>query len=80
MEGMLRETILPTINYVPDPEIHLDNISDRHLRCSQEFLLKMPLGLAGCNACIVFQRKTNSRFNSRSKIYQGGKAGIGGAQ
>ena len=29
MEGMLRETLLPTINYTPDPEMRLDCVRRR---------------------------------------------------
>ena len=28
MEGMIKETLLPTINYVPDPEIEIDCVAE----------------------------------------------------
>ena len=48
--------ILPTINYVPDPEIELDCISERAQTLGQEFVLKNAFGFGGCNSCIVFRR------------------------
>jgi 3-oxoacyl-[acyl-carrier-protein] synthase II len=56
IEGMLRDTLLPTINYDPDPEIVLDCVSGEARRGEQEFLLKNAFGFGGCNACIVFRR------------------------
>jgi 3-oxoacyl-[acyl-carrier-protein] synthase II len=58
LEGMLKGTVLPTLNYLPDPEIPLDNISDRACAVQQEFLLKNSFGFGGCNACIVFHRNS----------------------
>jgi len=58
LEGMLRGTVLPTINYVPDPEIILEKIADQACSAQQEYLLKNAFGFGGCNACIVFQRTT----------------------
>ncbi len=56
MEGMLSETLLPTINYTPDPEIELDCAAEKARHVEQEFVLKNSFGFGGCNACIVFQR------------------------
>ena len=28
MEGMIKETLLPTINYIPDPEIEIDCVAE----------------------------------------------------
>jgi 3-oxoacyl-[acyl-carrier-protein] synthase II len=56
MEGMRRNTILPTINHTPDPELVLDCVSDGIRRLSQEFVLKNSFGFGGCNACMVLQR------------------------
>ncbi|MGV8081320.1 MAG: beta-ketoacyl-[acyl-carrier-protein] synthase family protein [Syntrophales bacterium] len=56
IEGMLRDTILPTINYDPDPEIVLDCVPGEARRREQEFLLKNAFGFGGCNACLVFKR------------------------
>ncbi len=56
LEGMRRNTVLPTINYVPDPDIPLESIADKAIFVPQEFLLKNAFGFGGCNSCIVFQR------------------------
>jgi len=56
MEGMLRDTILPTINYTPDPELVFDCVPDGARRISQEFVLKNSFGFGGCNACMVLHR------------------------
>jgi len=56
MEGMLSDTLLPTINYTPDPEIELDCVAEGARSLEQEFLLKNSFGFGGCNSCVVFQR------------------------
>ncbi|MBN2401604.1 MAG: beta-ketoacyl-[acyl-carrier-protein] synthase family protein [Spirochaetes bacterium] len=56
MEGMLTDTLLPTINYTPDPELVLDCVPNRSRKAEQEFVLKNAFGFGGCNSCIVFRR------------------------
>jgi 3-oxoacyl-[acyl-carrier-protein] synthase II len=56
MEGMLRDTVLPTINYTPDPEIPIDCVPEGARQLSQEHVLKNAFGFGGCNSCIVFRR------------------------
>ncbi|MDQ1277063.1 MAG: 3-oxoacyl-[acyl-carrier-protein] synthase, partial [Thermodesulfobacteriota bacterium] len=56
MEGMRRETLLPTINYKPDPEIVLDCVAEGARPLAQEFVLKNAFGFGGCNACMVLRR------------------------
>ncbi len=56
MEGMLKDTLLPTINYLPDPEIELDCVPEGARKVQQEYVLKNALGFGGCNSCIVFHR------------------------
>lgn len=56
LKGMLCDTLLPTINYTPDPEIELDCVPEGSRTLQQEFLLKNSFGFGGCNACVVFQR------------------------
>ncbi len=56
IEGMLKGTILPTINYTPDPDIELDCVTEGARNCDQEFILKNAFGFGGCNSCIVFKR------------------------
>jgi 3-oxoacyl-[acyl-carrier-protein] synthase II len=57
MEGMLRSTLLPTINYTLDPELPLDCVAEGARRLDQEFVLKNSFGFGGCNACVVLHRK-----------------------
>lgn len=56
MEGMMCDTLLPTINYMPDPDIAMDCVSEGARRLTQEFVLKNAFGFGGCNACIVLRR------------------------
>ena len=56
MEGMQRETLLPTINYTPDPEMVMDCVMEGARPLDQEFVLKNAFGFGGCNACIVFRK------------------------
>jgi 3-oxoacyl-[acyl-carrier-protein] synthase II len=56
MEGMLNNTVLPTINYRPDPELDLDCVAEGARRLNQEYVLKNSFGFGGCNSCIVFHR------------------------
>ena len=56
MEGMLRNTLLPTINYTPDPELVIDCVPEGAREAEQEFALKNAFGFGGCNSCIVFKR------------------------
>ena len=56
MEGMLSDTLSPTINYRPDPEIVMDCVGEGPRTVTQELVLKNAFGFGGCNACIVFKR------------------------
>jgi len=56
MEGMLNDTVLPTINYMPDPEIAIDCVPEGARRVTQEHVLKNAFGFGGCNSCIVLRR------------------------
>ncbi len=56
MEGMVADTLLPTINYQPDPEIDIDCIAEGARSVKQEFVLKNAFGFGGCNTCLVFRR------------------------
>ncbi len=56
MEGMLRDTVLPTINYVNDPAIVLDCVPEGARALRQEYVLKNAFGFGGCNSCIVLKR------------------------
>lgn len=56
MEGMLSDTLLPTINYTPDPEIEIDCVPEGSRKLVQEHVLKNAFGFGGCNSCIVLRR------------------------
>jgi 3-oxoacyl-[acyl-carrier-protein] synthase II len=56
MEGMLRDTLLPTINYVPDPAIDIDCVAEGARKSTQEFVLKNSFGFGGCNSCVILHR------------------------
>ena len=56
MEGMLKDTLLPTINYIPDPEITIDCVAEGARKLKQEFALKNAFGFGGCNSCLILHR------------------------
>lgn len=56
MEGMLRDTLLPTINYIPDPAIDVDCVAEGARKLTQEFVLKNSFGFGGCNSCVILHR------------------------
>jgi 3-oxoacyl-[acyl-carrier-protein] synthase II len=56
MEGMIKETLLPTINYSPDKEIEIDCVAEGARKVKQEFVLKNAFGFGGCNSCIILRR------------------------
>jgi 3-oxoacyl-[acyl-carrier-protein] synthase II len=56
MEGMNKETLLPTINYIPDKEIEIDCVAEGARKLKQEFVLKNAFGFGGCNSCLILRR------------------------
>jgi 3-oxoacyl-[acyl-carrier-protein] synthase II len=56
IEGMLKDTLLPTINYIPDPEITIDCVAEGARKLKQEFALKNAFGFGGCNSCLILRR------------------------
>lgn len=56
MEGMLRDTLLPTINYTADPAITMDCVPGSARKLKQEFVLKNAFGFGGCNSCLILRR------------------------
>jgi 3-oxoacyl-[acyl-carrier-protein] synthase II len=56
MEGMKKDTLLPTINYTPDQEIEIDCVAEGARKLKQEFVLKNAFGFGGCNSCIILRR------------------------
>jgi 3-oxoacyl-[acyl-carrier-protein] synthase II len=58
IEGMLKDTLLPTINYIPDAEIAIDCVAEGARKLKQEFVLKNAFGFGGCNSCLILRRLT----------------------
>jgi 3-oxoacyl-[acyl-carrier-protein] synthase II len=56
MEGMLHDTLLPTINYLPDPEITVDCVAEGARKFAHEVVLKNAFGFGGCNSCLILRR------------------------
>ncbi len=56
MESMGKDTVLPTINYIPDPAIEIDCVAEGARKVEQEFVLKNAFGFGGCNSCVIFRR------------------------
>lgn len=56
MEGMVKDTLLPTINYSPDKEIEIDCVAEGARKVKQEFVLKNAFGFGGCNSCLILRR------------------------
>ncbi len=56
MHGMSRGVLLPTVNYLPDPELGELPLSGEAVSLEQEHVLKNAFGFGGCNACLVFRR------------------------
>jgi 3-oxoacyl-[acyl-carrier-protein] synthase II len=56
LEGMARDTLLPTINYSPDPAIEIDCVAEGARKAQQEFVLKNAFGFGGCNSCVILKR------------------------
>jgi 3-oxoacyl-[acyl-carrier-protein] synthase II len=56
MEGMLHDILLPTINYLPDPEIAVDCVAEGARKFAHEVVLKNAFGFGGCNSCLILRR------------------------
>lgn len=56
MESMAKDTLLPTINYIPDPAIEIDCVAEGARKLQQEFVLKNAFGFGGCNSCVILRR------------------------
>lgn len=56
IEGMHRNTILPTINFIPDPEFSgIDFVPDTPRSQNFEIAISNAFGFGGTNCCIVFK-------------------------
>ena len=56
IEGMRRAAVLPTINYLPDPDLPLDCVAEGMRKLPQEHVLKNAFGFGGCNACLILRK------------------------
>jgi 3-oxoacyl-[acyl-carrier-protein] synthase II len=56
IRGLQTGLLPPTINYTPDPALHLDSVVTERQAVDQEVVLKNAFGFGGCNACMVFRR------------------------
>jgi 3-oxoacyl-[acyl-carrier-protein] synthase II len=56
IEGLQQGILLPTVNYIPDPELaDIDVVPHRARRYSHEIVLTNAFGFGGTNCCIVFR-------------------------
>jgi 3-oxoacyl-[acyl-carrier-protein] synthase II len=56
IEGMRQGVILPTINYIPDPQFDgLDFVANEARRQRHEIALSNAFGFGGTNCCIIFR-------------------------
>ncbi|MGO9137119.1 MAG: beta-ketoacyl-[acyl-carrier-protein] synthase family protein [Syntrophales bacterium] len=56
IEGMQRGVLLPTINYVPDPQFGgLDFVPNKARRQRHEIALSNAFGFGGTNCCVIFR-------------------------
>jgi len=56
IEGLRRGIVLPTINYVADPELEgLDVVPNEARKNACEFALSNAFGFGGTNCCVVFR-------------------------
>jgi len=56
LKSMEKQILLPTINYLPDPEMEIDVTPETSRSLSQQYVLKNAFGFGGCNACAVFKK------------------------
>lgn len=56
IEAMQQQLVLPTVNYIPDPNLaDLDVVPDTVRPHAHEFFLSNSFGFGGTNCCIVFR-------------------------
>lgn len=56
IEGLQRQTLLPTANYLPDPQLgEIDVVPNVARRQDCELLLSNAFGFGGTNCCVVFR-------------------------
>ena len=56
LKSMEQQILLPTINYLPDPDISIDLTTDSACSLNQQYMLKNSFGFGGCNVCVVFRK------------------------
>jgi 3-oxoacyl-[acyl-carrier-protein] synthase II len=55
VEGLRRQTMLPTLNYMPDPSFgDLDVVCETR-RAAHEIVLSNAFGFGGTNCCVIFR-------------------------
>ncbi len=56
VEGLVRETLLPTVNHIPDPDLaDVDVVPNRARRQAHETVLSNAFGFGGTNCCILLR-------------------------
>jgi 3-oxoacyl-[acyl-carrier-protein] synthase II len=56
IEGMQKGVLLPTINYIPDPQFGgLDFVPNKARRQRHEIALSNAFGFGGTNCCVIFR-------------------------
>lgn len=56
IEGMRKGILLPTINYIPDPQFDgVDFVPNEARRCHHEIALSNAFGFGGTNCCVIFR-------------------------
>jgi 3-oxoacyl-[acyl-carrier-protein] synthase II len=56
IKGLETGQLPPTINYMPDPALPVDCVSEGARKLDQQYVLKNAFGFGGCNSCIVFKK------------------------
>jgi 3-oxoacyl-[acyl-carrier-protein] synthase II len=68
LKSMEEQILLPTINYLPDPEMEIDIAPETGRSLSQEYVLKNAFGFGGCNSCAVFRIPNHGQHRSTGTI------------
>jgi 3-oxoacyl-[acyl-carrier-protein] synthase II len=56
IEGIHKQTLLPTINHIPDPELNfLDVIPNTARNQAYEIFMSNAFGFGGTNCCVIFR-------------------------
>jgi 3-oxoacyl-[acyl-carrier-protein] synthase II len=55
VEGLRRQIMLPTLNYLPDPAFGDLDVVEQARQAAHEFVLSNAFGFGGTNCCVVFR-------------------------